>query len=663
MKFLFTFFEPAHHVFIWYSSTILGTLLLITVAQPIDQDHLNLVRRHTPYGDVLGFVHHGKIASAECYLGIPYARPPINDRRFAYPEPVDHWINLYNATYFRPWCVQFWYSDVYLEKREQSEDCLYLNIFVPRQTVHAKPYPVLVWIHGGSYQVGGSQLFPINGTVDNIVSHGVIFVSINYRLGPLGFLTNMRSGLFGNYGLEDQIVALQWIKDTIGLFDGDASRITVGGESSGAASVSILATSPRTIGLFQRAVIRSGSAMSPWAIQSTNTDLNSARLIEVTNCSFNDDKKTMECLRTLSISQMKNIWKLLADDGMKLIYSKSDSKSINYNHPFLAHTYFTPVVDKYRENQSIIPLPAERLIRENARLPLMIGSTTGECIAYVSWLAYLAENDRIDLCNIEFVAPSFRFKNAEQVKQAIYQHYFDNRPIQQDTNLSHILVKIVTDQNIKVPMMKEISYYTNKNVPIFVYSFDYSDDKLQNMHLSFAMRDQGAAHGFDLVYLFQSMSVLDPRNITVEWASEDLNITYFIASTMTNFVKFGNPNLQTESNKLQFHWPAFDFPSSQQMYIGSQIKPIEVPFELLYFWNRTIEIIQTLSLQHDFIFEPPTVANFHCGVFEDYDLLNYRVAFFTVLTLSLAMLFLLGFCCFLHVNYRNQEKSIPTVVE
>ncbi|KRZ41050.1 Neuroligin-4, X-linked [Trichinella pseudospiralis] len=598
MKFLFTFFQPAHHVFIWYSSTILGTLLLITVAQTTGQDHLNLVRRHTPYGDVLGFVHHGKIASAECYLGIPYARPPINDRRFAYPEPVDQWINLYNATYFRPWCVQFWYSDVYLEKREQSEDCLYLNIFVPRQTVHAKPYPVLVWIHGGSYQVGGSQLFPINGTVDNIVSHGVIFVSINYRLGPLGFLTNMRSGLYGNYGLEDQIVALQWIKDTIGLFDGDASRITVGGESSGAASVSILATSPRTIGLFQRAVIRSGSAMSPWAIQSTNTDLNSARLME------------------------------------------------NYNHPFLAHTYFTPVVDKYRENQSIIPLPAERLIRENARLPLMIGSTTGECIAYVSWLAYLAENDRIDLCNIEFVAPSFRFKNAEQVKQAIYQHYFDNRPIQQDTNLSHILVKIVTDQNIKVPMMKEISYYTNKNVPIFVYSFDYSDDKLQNMHLSFAMRD-----------------LLDPRNITVEWASEDLNITYFIASTMTNFVKFGNPNLQTESNKLQFHWPAFDFPSSQQMYIGSQIKPIEVPFELLYFWNRTIEIIQTLSLQHDFIFEPPTVANFHCGVFEDYDLLNYRVAFFTVLTLSLAMLFLLGFCCFLHVNYRNQEKSIPTVVE
>ncbi|OUC41296.1 Carboxylesterase [Trichinella nativa] len=622
MKFLFTFFEPVHHVFIWYSSTILGTLFLITVAQPTDQDHLNLVRRHTSYGDVLGFVHHGKLASAECYLGIPYARPPINDRRFAYPEPVDHWINLYNATYFRPWCVQFWYSDVYLEKREQSEDCLYLNIFVPRKTAHAKPYPVLVWIHGGSYQVGGSQLFPINGTVDNIVSHGVIFVSINYRLGPLGFLTNMRSGLFGNYGLEDQIVALQWIKDTIGLFDGDPNRITVGGESSGAASVSILATSPRTIGLFQRAVIRSGSAMSPWAIQSTNTDLNSAKLMEVTNCSFNDDKKTMECL---------------------------------------PHTYFTPVVDKYRENQSIIPLPAERLIRENARLPLMIGSTTGECIAYVSWLAYLAENDRIDLCNIEFVAPSFRFKNAEQVKQAIYQHYFDNRPIQHDTNLSHILVKIVTDQNIKVPMMKEISYYTNKNVPIFVYSFDYSDDKLQNMHLSFAMRDQGAAHGFDLVYLFQSMSVLDPRNITVEWASKDLNITYFIASTMTNFVKFGYNN--NNNNPAAFHWPPFDFPSSQQMYIGSQIKPTKVPFELLYFWNRTIEIIQTLSLQHDFIFEPPTVSNFHCGVFEDYELLNYRVAFFTVLTLSLAMLFLLGFCCFLHVNYRNQEKNIPTVVE
>lgn len=125
---------------------------------------------------------------------------------FQYSVPPEPWHGrTFNATYERPWCVQFWYPDERLEKRRQSEDCLYLNIFVPvnvkrknflLQLIHLHlslikisipaPYPVLVWIHGGSFQVGGANAFPVNGTVENLISRGVVVVTINYRLGPLG---------------------------------------------------------------------------------------------------------------------------------------------------------------------------------------------------------------------------------------------------------------------------------------------------------------------------------------------------------------------------------------------------------------------------------------------------------------------------------------------
>uniref|UniRef100_A0A5S6Q557 COesterase domain-containing protein n=1 Tax=Trichuris muris TaxID=70415 RepID=A0A5S6Q557_TRIMR len=261
---------------------------------------------------------------------------------------------------------------------------------------------------------------------------------------------------------------------------------------------------------------------------------------------------------------------------------------MNYNHPFLAHTYFTPVVDRYRENQSIIPTQPEKMVAENARLPLMIGTTSGECIAYVSWLAFLAQNDRLDMKNIEYVAPSFRFQNAEQVKQAIYHYYFNKDVPISEANYSQTLIQIVTDQNIYVPAIKEMTLYRKKHLPIYAYQFDYVDENLQLKHLNFAIKNQGAAHGFDLVYLFQSMSVLDPRKIDLQWNSLDQNVTAYLAVTLTNFVKTGNPNGPVKSfeRRIYPYWSSFDVGWGRQMTIGRGNTLERVPLGLLYFGQK-----------------------------------------------------------------------------
>ncbi|VDO95355.1 unnamed protein product [Soboliphyme baturini] len=269
----------------------------------------------------------------------------------------------YNATFRKPWCIQFWYYDEHLENREQSEDCLYLNIFVPSQTKHALPFPVLVWIHGGSFQVGGSGMFPIRTTVKNLVSRGIVVVFVNYRLGPLGFLSSLSADLPGNYGLDDQVTALRWIKANIADF----------GE------------------LFHRIIARSGSALAPWAIRSVNTDLNSLHVIKLTSCLTDKRTANLSCLQHAPLSKFKTIWKTIAIDDLNLVLLKGEHEPMNNNHPFMAHTYFTPVVDSYRGSDSIIPTHSKELMKRNARLPIMTGITTGECIAYVSWLAYLGK--------------------------------------------------------------------------------------------------------------------------------------------------------------------------------------------------------------------------------------------------------------------------------
>jgi para-nitrobenzyl esterase len=192
------------------------------------------------------------------YFGIPYAAPPVGTLRWQAPQSVNPWTGVRKADAFGPVCRQ----TVDWIKEPQSEDCLSLNIWAP-----AKPgkYPVMVWIHGGGFRGGsGSQMGPHAG--NGIVAHDVILVSINYRLGLLGFFAH--PGLSaespdkgsGNQGILDQIAALKWVQKNIAAFGGDPNNVTIFGESAGGSAVALLTMSPKAKGLFHRAIAESGTA-------------------------------------------------------------------------------------------------------------------------------------------------------------------------------------------------------------------------------------------------------------------------------------------------------------------------------------------------------------------------------------------------------------------
>ncbi|KAF3843029.1 hypothetical protein F7725_001878 [Dissostichus mawsoni] len=254
------------------------------------------------------------------YLGVPYARPPTGDRRFQAPEPPLPWPGIRNVTQFAPVCPQSldersmlgdmmpsWLTanlDIaatYLT--HQSEDCLYLNIYVPtEEDIHEEggQRPVMVYVHGGSYTEGTGNM--MDGSV--LASYGnVIVITLNYRLGVLGFLSTGDQAAKGNYGLLDQIQALRWVKENIAAFGGDPGRVTVFGSGAGASCVSLLTLSHYSEDLFHRAIIQSGSALASWAVNYQPSKY-ARQLGERVGCGIDDSTQLVACLQGRSYREL-----------------------------------------------------------------------------------------------------------------------------------------------------------------------------------------------------------------------------------------------------------------------------------------------------------------------------------------------------------------------
>jgi para-nitrobenzyl esterase len=187
------------------------------------------------------------------FQDIPYAQPPVGNLRWRDPQPPAHWESVRDATKAPPACMQGDWKWNHQAAKDANEDCLYLNIATPSWPV-AKKLPVMFWIHGGANYNGSGRL----SGEQTLTRHGVILVSINYRLGVFGFLSHpeLRSESShhssGNYALLDQIAALRWVHENIAAFGGDPSNVTIFGQSAGAIDVGMLLVSPLSRGLFAR---------------------------------------------------------------------------------------------------------------------------------------------------------------------------------------------------------------------------------------------------------------------------------------------------------------------------------------------------------------------------------------------------------------------------
>jgi para-nitrobenzyl esterase len=207
--------------------------------------------------------------NVRAYRGIPYAAPPVGDLRWKPPAPVVPWTGVRAADHFGASCMQaqreqsnsWWNDDVY----PVSEDCLYLNVWTPAASADER-LPVMVWIYGGGFAIGTTAAQLYDGS--ELAEKGVVLVSVAYRVGAFGFLAHpelsRESGKgSGNYGLQDMIAGLEWVRDNIASFGGDPRNVTIFGESAGGIAVSMLAASPYAKGLFHKAISQSGGSFAP----------------------------------------------------------------------------------------------------------------------------------------------------------------------------------------------------------------------------------------------------------------------------------------------------------------------------------------------------------------------------------------------------------------
>ena len=200
------------------------------------------------------------------FKGIPFAEPPVGDLRWRPPQPVKRWPGVKLTQAFGAAPIQNRSLSAMMDVPPTfSEDCLYLNVWTPAKAA-ADRLPVMVWIYGGAFAMGATSAPLYDGT--KLAERGVVVVSIAYRVGPLGFLAHPElsregAGSSGNFGLRDQIAGLRWVRENIAAFGGDPGRVTIFGESAGGISVSMLAASPLSKGLFHRAISQSGGSFAP----------------------------------------------------------------------------------------------------------------------------------------------------------------------------------------------------------------------------------------------------------------------------------------------------------------------------------------------------------------------------------------------------------------
>ena len=284
-------------------TTIFGWIMLIA---PM---HAQIQHTTVVQGEIEGEVNDGYVL----YKAIPYAEAPVGDLRWKAPVPKKAWKGVYKAENWGGRPFQTEDPNQNGNSIPMSEDCLYLSVQTPAKTTNDK-LPVFVNIHGGAFATGS-----YSGTQDSFVREGIIYVSIEYRLGPLGFMAHpdaskeSADGISGNYGIYDQICALNWIHDNIAAFGGDPEKVTICGESAGGISVSILCASPLCKGLFRGAISESGGSFCP--VASANA---SPVGIGATTSFYQDaEKKGLDYQKKLGVKNLKQMRKISGDELIK----------------------------------------------------------------------------------------------------------------------------------------------------------------------------------------------------------------------------------------------------------------------------------------------------------------------------------------------------------
>ncbi|XP_063223130.1 carboxylic ester hydrolase-like isoform X2 [Bacillus rossius redtenbacheri] len=351
------------------------------------------------------------------FQGIPYAKPPVGPLRFKPPEDPEPWTGTRDALAEGPICVQ---GDMFSGELVGDEDCLFLNVYTP-QLATRSPKPVMVWIHGGKFSMGSgnTNLFG----PDFLVAEEVVLVTINYRLGALGFLYLEGCDVTGNNGLRDQVMALKWVRDNIAQFGGDPGNVTIFGESAGGASVHYLTLSPLASGLFHRAIAQSGSVF----IGGCNVPVGAAnqrarRLARALGCRSEDPRQVAACLRSVPAEQ--------------LVADKAKARDNQELHGAILDQFFP---SHETGPEAFLPDSPRRLLESGlfSKVPFITGVTSAEGKVKLFDSSYRLKFPEIDQ-NFTSVLPmelsdNLDVETCNEIANVVKKFYFGEKHLCEDT--------------------------------------------------------------------------------------------------------------------------------------------------------------------------------------------------------------------------------------
>jgi len=457
---------------------------LIFIAAPTVFAQSNIVQ--TKYGKIEGTQED----NINIYKGIPFAAPPVGNLRWKAPQVPAHWSGIKKCTAFsaspiQPTPIPFlcWSKEFIAPPSPLSEDCLYLNVWTDAAT-HKEKKPVFVWIYGGGFSSGSAACDVYDGK--EYAKRGIVFVSINYRVGAIGFmahpeLTKEGNGTSGNYGLMDQVAALKWVKENITAFGGDPSKVTIAGQSAGSMAVNALIVTPYAKGLFVRAIAESGGILADALRPASLSDAEKAGL------------GLQEKAGAKSIAELRA---LPADSILKLSANSANLR-------------FSPIRDG-----SFLPVELEKALSEGKfnHVDFMSGWVMGD-----GGLFGTPKSNKEEF--IKTIHDRYG-KNADQILTLLPHE----DSIQAAKSLGQLTL-------LSFGVMSPYKWSKYMSKPIYVYEFSHVPvDKP-------GFPNYGAFHTSEVPFALHTLHLWDRP-----WQPLDMSVEKNMSAYWINFIKTGNPN-------------------------------------------------------------------------------------------------------------------------
>ena len=473
------------------------------------------------------------------FKGVPFAAPPVGDLRWQPPAPVVSWPDVRDATETGPICVQNGGQDI-----AQDEDCLFLNVWAPRETTELRP--VLFWIHGGGYTGGSGSSALYDGTA--LAGDGAVVVTINYRLNVFGFLAHPAlsdespHGASGNYGLLDMVAALEWVRDNIATFGGDPDRVMIFGESAGGGAVMSVMLMPQAEGLYHRAIAQS-NYIRGWDRPLDTPDrgwepaeAQGVRVGEALGASGDDETGQLAAMRAASAADM-------------LEASNRDAGNTFRN----TGNVWAPNVDGWAIPDDPLALYAEGRQHD---VPLITGLMGNEGSLFTR---------NLDIADVESFEAYVREVYPDHAGQML-AHYAVDSPESASAGID----KLIHDLLFAGPVRAHAEAHAKKMSPVWLYHFTHAPPTAWGETL-------GAHHAAELVYVFGTLTRTDdggerPLGLGTmgDFAEADFRLSETVRSYWIQFAATGNPNRPDLPD-----WPAFNLETNEHLALSTAVAPAD----------------------------------------------------------------------------------------